>query len=278
MLNLPEVFKATEAELQARLRKIRAGVGHPGVKGAGVEDMVREFLRQTLPEFLGVGTGIVIDSNGCESRQIDIIIYDKFKTPTFLRSGEAALFPCECVYFAIEVKTSLSAEEFRRCEVNMDSFKRLKRTSYFLKNGPIAETKNLFGKEWRTWPAIYLVWAFECQSYEASFERLVEHRKSDRAIEKQIDTIFCLDAGMLTNWTGDLVYTGEREGYEVTSPSGTVTLLPQLDSYVMRTPEPSLFDFFALFSVLYNQADIGAEFNFLHYHSGKMKGPFVLRR
>lgn len=277
-LNLYEVFRASEAQLQANLAKIRAGISHPGVKGAGVEEIVRKFLREVLPSFLGVGSGIVVDSSGQESRQIDVVIYDKAKTPNFLTSGESILFPCECVYFAIEVKTNLTSEEFRRCEENMDSFKRLDRSAYSFQNGPIIHTKTLFGKEWRTWPAIYLVWAFEASSYERHFDRLVEHRKSGRAVEKQIDTVFCLASGTLTNWTGELVYTGEREGYANEDASGSVSLLPESGSYVAATAGPSLFDFLALFSVLYNQADIGADFSFLPYHSGLLTGPLRVGR
>ena len=269
-LNLSEMFQASEAELQAKLAKIRAVISHSGVKGEGAEEIVRQFLRDVLPTFLGVGTGIVIDSLGRQSRQIDVVIYDKARTPNFLTSGGPILFPCECVYFAIEVKTNLTLQEFERCEKNMDSFKCLERRAYTFQGGPIQYTKTLFGKEWSVWPAVYLVWAFEVSTYDSLFEKMIEHRRSGRGTELQIDAVFCLNSGMVINWEGELVYTSDKGGYAVVAPSGSASLLPTDRSRVAATAGPSLFDFLALFSVFYHQADMGADFSFLHYHSGRL--------
>ena len=43
------------------------------------EEVVREFLRTYFPKTLDISTGFLIDSNGNESNQMDIIISDGAK-------------------------------------------------------------------------------------------------------------------------------------------------------------------------------------------------------
>src|SRR5579864_8403183 len=61
---------------------------HPGEQGRFNESVVRELLEEFLPKRYSFGTGFVIDSTGQQSRQCDIIIYDKHSTISmFGRTG-----------------------------------------------------------------------------------------------------------------------------------------------------------------------------------------------
>jgi len=51
---------------------------HQGVKGEGNEHVLRELIKKFIPKRYGVGTGEVIDRNGKQSRQCDIVTYDKY--------------------------------------------------------------------------------------------------------------------------------------------------------------------------------------------------------
>src|SRR2546421_11142416 len=71
---------------------------HQGIKGEGNETILRDLLRQFIPQKYGVGTGVIIDHNGNSSNQIDIIIYDAFLYPSLLSLTTVHLFPVDIVY------------------------------------------------------------------------------------------------------------------------------------------------------------------------------------
>lgn len=57
-------------------------INHQGVKGTIREYSVFErFLRPYLPSRYSLGQGIVIDAEGKQSKQQDLVIYDDFFTP-----------------------------------------------------------------------------------------------------------------------------------------------------------------------------------------------------
>ena len=93
--------------LEKKLREYRNLISHPGEKGALIEQAVREELEHFLPETVGVSHGFVVDSSNEISKQMDIIIYDKLRTPRILVSRGAQIFPVEATYACGEVKTRL---------------------------------------------------------------------------------------------------------------------------------------------------------------------------
>jgi hypothetical protein len=107
------------------------------------------------------------------------------------------------------------------------------------------------------------VFSLEVPTPQTIRERLARHRRSGRPAEKQIDTIYGLNCGVISNMKIDA--TGRH----------TASLLPESRCQIFMQREPSLFIFLAMFSVLYNQADMGADFNFLDY-SGTELGACVL--
>jgi hypothetical protein len=84
-------------------------LAHSGERGALREIVVRDVLRPLLPADLGVGAGTVIDRNGRQSRQQDVILYDQSILPPALFGGDAGVFPIESVLYTIEVKSTLDA-------------------------------------------------------------------------------------------------------------------------------------------------------------------------
>ena len=249
-VNLEAIFGAAEKVFSAKLEALRASVHHAGLKGAAVENLVSEFFRDILPKNIGVGTGVIIDSAGSVSKQIDIILYDAAATPGFLAYGEVAIFPIECVYFVIEVKTSLGPSEFDRCVQNMTSVKSLRADAYTFKTGPIIETKFLYGEELRTWWPPYLIFALESNNFEGVAERFRRHRSSRLPTKDQVDALYVLGSGTIAN---------------IDLPSSDISLLPTPNSFLAIPEDPGIFIFIALFSVYFNQASLGATFNFLRY-------------
>lgn len=259
MAELDQLFDSASAIITSRLAAIRAAFHHAGMKGESVESSVSDVFQDLLPANIGIASGIAIDKNGNESRQLDLILYDRAKTPVLFRVGRQHLIPIECIYFAVEVKTNLSLPEFRKCEENCDSFKALKREAYYNDLGPIVHKKLFFGKPYPVWQSIFLIIALESPDIETVSAWLEGHRNSDREISRQIDSIFCFDQGLVSN-----AQLMPRRSIEV-------DLLPTENSLVSHYASSALKVFLVLFSRYYNQVDLGANFDFTQYHDlGKL--------
>jgi hypothetical protein len=116
----------------------------------------KRFLRSYLPATLDISTGIIVDSAGRSSRQIDVIISDAAKTPIFYRSSDNRVVPVEGVYSVIEVKATLDSRELERAFENMKSVRALRKTGYEIEDGPIVRSNTLYGRKWDIWPTNYL--------------------------------------------------------------------------------------------------------------------------
>ncbi len=89
----------------------RTLVKHRAEKGRIVESVVKSALRGILPRRFSIGTGFAITASGRTSSQLDLVIYDElFNSPIILEGG-TGLFPIECVYGFVEVKSLLNGDE-----------------------------------------------------------------------------------------------------------------------------------------------------------------------
>src|SRR5215471_872008 len=86
-MNLDEIFDEIAQQMQSDFEKDRKTTNHPGLKGNAVEESCRTFLRDYLPQFLNISTGILVDTEGETSKQLHVIISDAAKTPLFYKSG-----------------------------------------------------------------------------------------------------------------------------------------------------------------------------------------------
>jgi hypothetical protein len=100
-------------------------VEHLGFRGRAREIFAQSMLAPFLESNFGVCTGFIVDSRGNSSRQIDIIIYDKSLIPSIMFSVTEGIVPVESVLAAIEVKSTLTAEELRSAIQNARSVKAL---------------------------------------------------------------------------------------------------------------------------------------------------------
>ena len=102
---------------------------HNVTKGEVRERVLSNFLRPILPECYGIGRGEVFSSNGGNSRQIDIVIYDAVFSIILRHDEEHLLLPCESVYGSVEVKSSLYSTDLEQAIENVRSLKTLERVS-----------------------------------------------------------------------------------------------------------------------------------------------------
>lgn len=115
--------------LAQQLELSRHSITHNGVMGDVNEQLFIDVLRRYLPRRYGVEQGIVIDSNGNTSDQIDIVIYDPQYTPTILDQQEHRYVLAEAVYAVLEVKPEINSETLQYAADKARSVRVLERTS-----------------------------------------------------------------------------------------------------------------------------------------------------
>lgn len=101
----------------------------PGLKGAAREHPARKQLERLLPSIVAVGSGIVIDSFGGQSRQQDIVIFERNLCPIYSINDtpEATFYPVEGVVAVGEVKSVFGGKEISDSFANIESVKSLRR-------------------------------------------------------------------------------------------------------------------------------------------------------
>jgi hypothetical protein len=88
---LDTYYNAITRQILTEIELISTLLSHQGLKGAHNELVLRDLLVRFLPRRYGVGSGIVIDSQGHSSRQCDMIIYDNFEHPQLTQQRSAVM-------------------------------------------------------------------------------------------------------------------------------------------------------------------------------------------
>jgi hypothetical protein len=126
---LQQAFAKQQKMLKTQLEMSSTCITHNGVMGEVSEQHFIDIIQDYLPKRYTVNSGIVIDSNGETSDQIDVIIYDKQYTPTLLDQQNHRFIPAESVYAVFEVKPYIDKPYLVYAGEKAESVKRLKRTS-----------------------------------------------------------------------------------------------------------------------------------------------------
>ena len=120
---------ATYRQFEALVRSTdRQGSSHPPEEGRYVESLIRDCLRKFLPKDLHVGSGFILrpavktGENGRErrgkkdqvSKQLDVLVVDCARYPTFQRFEDAMIVPPEGVVGIISVKKNLRKQDLAR--------------------------------------------------------------------------------------------------------------------------------------------------------------------
>lgn len=127
--HIPNIFKDLTDTMLRYFKGWEQDLPHQGEKGGIRERRVVDLLSKYLPKRYGIGTGHIIDSKGGMSNQTDIVIYDAFNGMALPIDNDYSLFPIECVYAAIEVKSKLTASNAQREEDRGEIYKCIKSTT-----------------------------------------------------------------------------------------------------------------------------------------------------
>lgn len=125
---LKEVFQSISQKMMLDFNEITSRINHNGEKGAARETVLQNYLRTYIPDKYSFSKGTLIDCNDNQSKQVDIIIHDKYTTPYLVDMESTNVIPIESVYAVIEVKSTLTKEELRKSTQNIRSVKNLRRT------------------------------------------------------------------------------------------------------------------------------------------------------
>ena len=115
------VLQRLRAEVNVFARLIQ----HRGEQGRENEAAFARLLTSFAPQRLGVGTGLLIDSDGGSSRQQDIVLFERSDEPAVLAQTNQLLYPVESVIACIEVKTRLTTSAIEDCGVKTASIRAL---------------------------------------------------------------------------------------------------------------------------------------------------------
>lgn len=182
-------------------------IEHMGLRGSSRENILREYIKQLLPQKFAVGNGIITDVNGTQSKQQDFFVYDAFNSPIFLHMESSCIIPVESVYATVEVKSTLTKETLKQSIENIRSVKQLEIT--VLKNSPFIPAQFNF--------ILGTVFSYTSDSAIETVAQNVDEICRDIPKEKQPSVICILDKGLIVNVLKD----GMRE--IATMPSDSTT-------------------------------------------------------
>lgn len=86
---------------------------HSGLVGRAREVFVKDLLKPILPPYVELGSGKIGDSEGHLSAEVDVVIYSAATLPPLLLDTGFGVYPSEACIYAIEVKSTLTAELLR---------------------------------------------------------------------------------------------------------------------------------------------------------------------
>jgi hypothetical protein len=112
-----------EEFLLKRDRLLKLVPHYPSV-GQHREELIRNFLREHLPQGYAVGTGFIY-SEDRNCRQCDILIYDHVHYPVLFREGPLVVVDPSSVTAVIEVKSTLSTATLEEAFLNITNAKTL---------------------------------------------------------------------------------------------------------------------------------------------------------
>lgn len=200
---LRDLFDDVADQMRLDMRSARTASDHPTHRGDALEHAFRTFLKKYLPNSLDVSHGVLIDSEGRRSKQLDVIVSDAGRTPIFFQSGEIRVIPVECAYAVFEVKSHLDGRELQRVFANLESVKQLRKKAYYYdKNARVKTRRNAYGRSWDILPVHYFAFALSSIGLAPIGGAMIKY-----AIEKQarpwdrLASVCVLDKGVICNVT-----------------------------------------------------------------------------
>ena len=204
---LRRAFAGVHKLLALKLDHAAQTITHDGERGSVTESAWIEVLRSYLPNRYAVNSGIVIDSEGHTSDQIDVVIYDLQYTPVLLTQEPHRYIPAEAVYAVLEAKPDINKQRLEYAGEKAASVRALKRTSVPIPHaGGVFPAKLLF-------PIVSGIVAATVDWSDGFGERFLSVMASDELSgDRRIDCGCALSHGAFDMFASDVGMTfGTRE-------------------------------------------------------------------
>ncbi|WP_318446630.1 DUF6602 domain-containing protein [Photobacterium leiognathi] len=200
-------FSAVTRSLESEVFLINSLSTHQGVKGAANEQALINILERFLPKKYSIGTGIIIDRLGNQSKQCDIVIYDGFNYPEIFGQTPIKFFPIDFVYAVIEVKTTLDQKKMLEACENIKSVKSLDVIYESFRITP-TEVAYEINNDTILWENVSTTkpqgFVFGFSSKTTKFDTFYKWMKANNDVNLIPNHIFCLDQGFLVNHPNDV--------------------------------------------------------------------------
>jgi len=99
---------------------------HHVLEGRVREIFAEELLKPILYPGVEIGTGKIVDSVGRLSAETDLIIYSRNTLPPYVYGHNIGVYPIESCIYAIEVKSTLTAQEIKNSILKISQLRNLK--------------------------------------------------------------------------------------------------------------------------------------------------------
>lgn len=178
-----------------------SGIGHSLSKGESREVPVREFFESLLPKKFEVSSGEIIDSEDRVSSQTDLVIY-RTEDGIPILNQQPTILPVESMMSVVEVKSTITCDEYRDCLKKAQKLYELKPFGYQLQKqergrDPKAEECRIF----------ISVFAYNSNSkgeLKEEYERYIKVAKGLNIDLSLIDRIYILGKGIIDPAAGSI--------------------------------------------------------------------------
>lgn len=199
-MKLENIFRSIAEKLKIDFEYLSSEIQHPPSKGTIREiELVEQFLTKYMPKNIGISKGEVVAKNGDVSNECDIVFFETTKCPYLLDKTGYRIFPVECIYGVVEVKSNLNSAELEKTYEKIIKLKKLPKEAYEPQTGAIIYTTTLYGQEWNFFPTLSLIFCYNSIDLIKLREKLDELQKNT-PIYQRIDSIWVLNKGMIVNW------------------------------------------------------------------------------
>lgn len=186
---------ATSAK--AELEAARRALANTSQKGGALEGFTKGLLRRHLPERIGITEGAIVSSDGFQSRQMDLILYDASDAPMFFNNGFTRIVPIEYVYAVVEVKARLDRQALKSTFEAQLAIKRARK--YFRKGGSsLPVDYHGYGRRWLTPVTFSFLFAFEADMSGMAIFEDYKHSHLANPVNECIDSIYVNSEGLFT--------------------------------------------------------------------------------
>jgi len=124
-MDLQKIFRGISKKLMHDF-EMSAQINHSGNKGDYRENALKEFIEVgRLPKRYGIGNGEIVGHISNVSKQSDLIIFDQLNNIPLMFDSKVQVYPIDCVYGIVEVKSHLSKSKLIEALDNIKSVKAL---------------------------------------------------------------------------------------------------------------------------------------------------------